>query len=142
MPITIDSYFCDAQGQDRRAMCAREYKPEYWHNAALLLTRVNALESCYLAQFPSRSPYRKNSGWRPPTVNAATPGAAKISAHMTAQALDIDDDDGLIDDWLLSAPGQAALTKCELWHEHPSTTKGWAHVQSYPPASGRRTFYA
>ena len=28
-----------------------------------------------------------------------------------------------------------------LWLEHPAATKGWAHVQTKPPRSGRRVFY-
>lgn len=82
-----------------------------------------------------------SSGWRPPEVNAATPNAALRSKHMTGQAIDIFDPDGDLDDWLMTGEGQAALTALGLWHEHPSATKGWAHLQTIPPRSGRRTFY-
>lgn len=82
-----------------------------------------------------------SSGWRPPAVNASTPNAAPNSKHMTGQAIDIYDPDGDLDDWLMSGEGQAALMGLGLWHEHPSATKGWAHVQTIPPRSGRRTFY-
>lgn len=87
----------------------------------------------------TRSPV--SSGWRPPVVNAGTPGAAVNSKHMTGQALDIYDPDGDLDDWLMTGEGQAALAALGLWHEHPSATKGWAHIQTVPPRSGRRTFY-
>ena len=82
-----------------------------------------------------------SSGWRPPEVNAATPNAALRSKHMTGQAIDIFDPDGDLDDWLMTGEGQAALTALGLWHELPSATKGWAHLQTIPPRSGRRTFY-
>ncbi|WP_343625355.1 hypothetical protein [Roseateles puraquae] len=82
-----------------------------------------------------------SSGWRPPEVNAATPNAAARSKHMTGQAIDIYDPDGDLDDWLMTGEGQAAMVALGLWHEHPSATKGWAHVQTVPPNSGRRTFY-
>ena len=82
-----------------------------------------------------------SSGWRPPEVNAATPNAATKSKHMTGQAIDIYDPDGDLDTWLMTGDGQAALTALGLWHEHPSATKGWAHVQTVPPRSGNRTFY-
>lgn len=82
-----------------------------------------------------------SSGWRPPDINAATPGAAPKSKHMTAQAIDLYDPDGDLDDWLMTPDGQKAMTDLGLWHEHPGSTKGWAHVQSVPPRSGRRTFY-
>jgi len=82
-----------------------------------------------------------NSGWRPAAINADTPGAARGSKHITAQAIDIDDDGGELDNWLLTDAGQAALIKIGLWHEHPASTKGWAHLQIIPPGSGNRTFY-
>jgi hypothetical protein len=82
-----------------------------------------------------------NSGWRPPAVNAATPGAAVRSKHMSCQAIDVHDLDGLIDNWLMGPAGQAALAEIGLWLEHPSSTKGWSHWQIVPPASGNRVFY-
>jgi hypothetical protein len=82
-----------------------------------------------------------SSGWRPPEVNAATPNAALRSKHMTGQAVDIYDPDGDLDEWLMTGEGQAAMTALGLWHEHPSATKGWAHLQTVPPRSGRRTFF-
>ena len=81
------------------------------------------------------------SGWRPPEINCATPGAAPNSKHMTGQALDVYDPDGDLDEWLISGEGQAALQALGLWMEHPSATKGWAHLQTIPPRSGRRVFY-
>lgn len=81
------------------------------------------------------------SGWRPASVNAQTPRAAPNSRHITGQAIDIADDDGLLDDWLLSDPGQRAIEEIGLWMEHPACTKSWAHLQTVPPLSGRRVFY-
>jgi hypothetical protein len=82
-----------------------------------------------------------SSGWRPPSVNANTPRAAARSKHITGQACDIYDPDGDLDEWLMTDEGQKALVEIGLWHEHPSATKGWAHVQTIPPNSKRRTFY-
>jgi len=82
-----------------------------------------------------------SSGWRPASVNAATPRAAVNSKHMTGQAIDLYDPDGDLDEWLITPAGQKVMADIGLWHEHPSATKGWAHVQSIPPGSGRRTFY-
>lgn len=82
-----------------------------------------------------------SSGWRPPSVNANTPRAAVRSKHITGQACDIYDPDGDLDEWLMTDEGQKALIEIGLWHEHPSATKGWAHVQTIPPNSKRRTFY-
>ncbi len=81
-----------------------------------------------------------SSGWRPADINAATPGAAARSLHMTCEAIDLFDPDGLVDDWLL-ANADTVLRDLALWLEHPAATKGWAHVQLRPPRSGRRVFY-
>jgi len=80
-----------------------------------------------------------SSGWRPPDVNAATPGAAPKSKHITGQAIDLYDAEGNLDEWLLLNP--QILKDLGLWQEHPSATKGWTHVQSIPPRSGNRVFY-
>lgn len=81
------------------------------------------------------------SGWRPPDINAATAGARPRSLHLQCKAIDLYDPDGDLDEWLLSEDGQGALSTLGLWHEHPAATKGWAHVQTSPPFSKRRTFY-
>ena len=80
-----------------------------------------------------------NSGWRPPEVNAMTPGAAARSKHMTGQAIDIADPEGNLDEWCLAH--LTTLERCGLWLEHPSATKGWCHVQIVAPRSGNRVFY-
>jgi len=82
-----------------------------------------------------------SSGWRPPDVNAGTPNAAPNSNHMTGRAIDIYDPDGDLDEWLMTAYGQAALASLGLWMEHPSATKGWSHLQTIPPHSGKRVYH-
>lgn len=80
-----------------------------------------------------------NSGWRPPAVNAGTPGAAVFSRHMTGEAIDLYDPEGDLDEWCLAHP--EILEKLGLWQEHPASTKGWCHVQTVPPKSQNRVFY-
>lgn len=79
------------------------------------------------------------SGWRPPEINARTRGAAARSRHITAQAIDLHDPEGQLDDWCMYNPD--ALAEIGLWLEHPAATKGWCHLQTVPPRSGRRVFY-
>lgn len=79
------------------------------------------------------------SGWRPPEVNAATPGAAQFSRHMTGQAVDLADPEGDLDDWCMKH--SEILENIGLWQEHPASTKGWCHVQIVAPKSGNRVFY-
>ena len=79
-----------------------------------------------------------NSGWRPPAVNEATPGASRTSLHMTGQAIDLYDPDGAIDAWLMA--DLQPLEQLGLWLEHPDATPRWCHVQTLPPRSRNRVF--
>ncbi len=110
-------------------------KPDIKRNAITTVALTNEL----LAIFGQGR--KVNSGWRPPAVNAATPNAAAMSKHMLGQAIDLADPEGDLDDWLMGDIGQAAMARLGLWHEHPAATKGWAHLQTVPPRSGKRTFY-
>jgi hypothetical protein len=102
-------------------------------NAATTLKRANQL----LEKFGETRSI--NSGWRPPAVNAGTPGAAVASKHMTGEAVDLSDPEGDLDAWCLDNP--EVLVTIGLWQEHPASTKGWCHVQTVPPKSGNRVFY-
>jgi len=82
-----------------------------------------------------------SSGWRPPSVNANTQGAAPNSKHMTGQAIDIYDPDGDLDNWLITDSGLKALEDLGLWIEHPLATKGWSHLQIIPPGSRHRVYF-
>lgn len=112
---------------------AADLTAELWVNAEETVRRVSAL----LQEFGEERGVR--SGWRPPAVNAKTPGAKVNSNHMTCRACDLDDPDGDLDEWALDHP--EVLERLELWQEHPSATKGWAHFQTVPPKSGKRVFY-
>ena len=79
-----------------------------------------------------------NSGWRPRSINAATPGASKTSLHIICKACDLSDSDEALDDWCLEHPD--VLERLGLWQESPRSTLGWCHVQIVPPRSGRRVF--
>ena len=79
------------------------------------------------------------SGWRPATVNAAVPGAAKVSKHLSCLAIDLEDRNGALDAWCLT--NLDTLEELGLWLEHPDATPGWCHLQTQPPRSGSRVFY-
>lgn len=128
--ITLQDYW---MGRDKEYPLA--LTPQIEKNAAMTVQLANML----LLKFGEGR--KVNSGWRPPAVNVATPNAAMNSKHMTGQAIDLADPDGDLDEWLLSAEGQAVLEELGLWMEHPACTKSWTHVQTVPPKSGRRTFY-
>lgn len=115
------------------------------HNAGITVEAANKL--LVLAKLAGvsleASPRTGNivsSGWRPPTINAATPGAAVRSKHLSCQAVDLYDPDGDLDEWCL-ANAATVLRDLGLWLEHPAATKGWCHVQTVPPGSRNRVFY-
>lgn len=126
--ISLDDYW---MGRDKEY--ADELTPSIELQAKITISRANVL----LATFGEQRTV--NSGWRPPEVNTATPGAAMFSRHMTGQAIDISDPEGDLDEWCLSH--QDTLAGIGLWLEHPASTKGWCHVQTVPPKSGNRVFY-
>lgn len=104
-------------------------------NARVLLEKVNKL----VRNLPFPFEVHVNSGWRPPEYNKTIPGAAPNSKHMTGQAIDLGDPDGQLDDYLSGNP--EVIIQHDLYMEHPLSTKGWCHLQSIPPRSGKRIFY-
>lgn len=139
--ISVLDYF-----MGRREQYPMSVTPELEANAAVIVERANKLLAqalTYGVHVPANpsTGSQVSSGWRPAAVNSSTPNAAPNSRHMTGQAVDLYDPDGDLDEWLMTGEGQAALTAIGLWHEHPSATKTWCHVQTIPPRSGRRTFY-
>jgi LAS superfamily LD-carboxypeptidase LdcB len=107
--------------------------------AADTVAKANLLISSFRMLTKDTEHRKVNSGWRPAAVNKATAGAAPRSKHMTGQAIDISDPDGDLDDWCMEHP--EVLQTIGLWLEHPSATKGWTHLQTCPPKSGKRIFH-
>lgn len=119
--ISIEAYFADSKtGEDRRIKYGADYTPEILSNATVLLEKVNAL----LADLGILS-CTLNSGWRPPSVNAAIGGARK-SLHVTGKAIDLTDKSGQLDQVLSDKP--ELLKKHELWREDSGSTPGWCHL--------------
>jgi hypothetical protein len=118
--ITIHDY---AMGRD-------ELFPKEWElvkdNAEKFLDQLNA----FLAEaFPDHA-FFIASGWRPESVNKATPGASVKSWHIKAMAIDLDDRDHFLKDNLKPDinPGQAELLrKHGLFMEHRDSCPDWCH---------------
>jgi len=139
--ISVQDYW---MGRDREFPMAMS--PDLEKNAATMVELANKLlviahSAGITIPTNPRTGSVVSSGWRPASVNAATPNAAPNSKHMTGQAIDLYDPDGDLDEWLMTPDGQKTMADIGLWHENPAATKGWAHVQSIPPRSGRRTFF-
>jgi len=107
-------------------------------NAEVLLGHVNAL----LDEFGEKRELR--SGWRPLSVNDTILNASRKSKHITAQAVDIEDNDGRLKEFALvrdSEHGYPTLERYGLYAEYGDATPTWLHVQSIPPGSGKRVYY-
>lgn len=123
---------------------------EYIANAVQLLDRVNdLLDQAGLAGIhPGIDQVSHNavaSGYRPPSVNAATSNAGAHSKHLTCQAVDIQDTPSrALAQWCCRNLGELEFSK--LWIEDPRWTGGhanldpWVHFQSVPPGSGKRIY--
>lgn len=139
MILTVEDYFA-------RHLAGHEHEltDEIRRNAADLVARQNRLlvalqeDDVQLRLHPLTGTLY-SSGWRPVSVNAATPGAAVFSNHMIGNAGDLYDPHGEIDEWCMLH--QNFLASIGLWLEHPAATKGWSHTQRVAPRSGNRVFY-
>ena len=116
----------------RDVQYASEYTQEISDNLDKLLVPMNQIRDAY------GSPMTVNSGWRPPEVNAATPGAAAHSKHMIGLACDIADPDGALMAWVLA--NLALMQQLGIYHENFDWTPNWVHFQLGAPASGKRIF--
>lgn len=137
-PLTLHAYFGHLDGHSLITEAMRA-------NARDLLTRVNALlamaesDGVTLEINPVTKTHISGSGaggWRMP---ASTVGAPN-SAHKTGQAVDLyDPTDGDLDDWCMTHLDE--LERLGLYMEHPAATKGWCHLTTRAPRSGKRVFY-
>lgn len=97
-----------------------EYSKEISDNIDKLLIPLNKLRDAY------GKPMQVSSGWRPPSLNAAVPNAAKKSNHTLGLACDFKDTDGELDKWCLN--NMPLLKSLGLWLENPDNTPGWCHL--------------
>ncbi len=88
-------------------------------------------------------PMTVTSGLRLPEHNDATSNAAKRSAHLTGEAIDVRDVDGSLMRWVLQ--NLSLMQELGIYIEDfrwtRSKTKGyWVHLGTRKPSSGRRIF--
>lgn len=121
--------------QGRDVLFKSELTQEILGNAIEVMRRVNLLLK--RAGFTDRD---ASSGWRPAAVNASTPKAASKSKHLLGLAIDVQDGDKALQQWCMA--NTDVLAELGLWMEHPRDTPTWCHLQSVPPRSGNRVFYA
>lgn len=133
--ITLTDYW---MGRDKEF--AAELTDEIRENAESTVVKANLLLGYFKSEaFGDYDRYHVTSGWRSRQVNASIATASPRSKHMTGQAIDLADPEGVLDDWCMEH--QDILERLGLYLEHPSATKGWCHLQIVPPRSGKRVFY-
>lgn len=133
--ITVTDYW---MGRDKQF-------PEYMTPAIAAaaretVRRVNQFLVDFYGAVPQAVERHVNSGWRPPPVNAGTRNAAKNSPHMSGEGMDLSDDDEVLDAWINSPAGLAALEQHDLYAERREYTPRWAHLQTRRTVSGLRVF--
>ena len=130
--ITLDAYW---KGRDKEY--ANELTEQIQANAAETVKRVNQLLA--LAEADTGMVFEEvSSGWRPAEVNDATANAASHSKHLTAEACDVRDPQGHLDEWCVQ--NQDKLAEIGLWLELPKATPTWTHLQTVAPKSHARIF--
>ncbi len=147
MDLSVQEYFTDESGARRDIVYASLCTPQIRSSAVITVARWNMLLGYFYAANPDAPRRKVDSGWRPPAINAATPGAATNSTHLGAQAADIWDADRLLARWILQneidckAAGRLSYaTQIGLWFEDFRTTPTWVHGQIVPPHSGLRIY--
>jgi len=109
-----------------------DYTQEISDNLDKLLIPMNQIRTIWA------KPMIVNSGWRPPSINAETPGAAKASKHMIGLAVDISDTDGSLWSWVLQ--NLDLMQQLGIYFEDKRWTPDWVHFQLGAPGSGKRIF--
>ena len=127
--ITVDEYLAQ-HGAGYEA----ELDDDLRANAQITVDRANAV----LEAFGESRGLR--SGWRPRSVNDATPNAAHNSRHITCEAIDIEDDDKRLQEWCSEHDGER-LIPFDCYMENPIATPSWVHLQIVPPGSGLRVYF-
>jgi hypothetical protein len=111
---------------------ASDYTAAVSANLDATLQRVNQVRGAY------GRPMAVNSGWRPPSVNGSTPGAAPHSNHVRGLAVDFRDRDGVLRSWCLA--NLAVLQRIGIWMEDFQWTPTWVHMQIIAPHSKSRIY--
>lgn len=105
---------------------------EIQNNLKILLERVNKIRTAY------KVPMIVTSGLRSQADQTRINPKAPQSNHTKGAAVDISDPDGKFKKWILD--NVKLFEDVGLWMEDFSATPNWAHLQIYPPKSGKRFF--
>ncbi len=125
-------------------------------NLDLLVEKINKLGK--MVPDNLKGPRKCNSGYRSPedqyriykqrAKNKQAPfedgiyiqSKVPITNHMKGGAIDLNDPDDTLDEWLETEDGKKVVKELDLYIENRKYTKGWAHVQVIRTKSGNRYF--
>lgn len=108
---------------------------EFIENAEDLLEKISLLEEALGVEFVLTGGYRPEEE----VENHTLPGCPH-DAHTTCRGIDLHDPTLAISAQLMN--DQDLLVQTGLWMENPISAKDHIHLQSYPPGSGKRVFFA
>lgn len=100
-------------------------------NSTILVSKANQLQKIL------QHPFTISSGFRSEEHNKRV-GGSETSLHKLFAAVDILDPDSWIAKILVEK--SFLLEELDLYMEHPKYTKGYVHLQIFPPKSRRRIF--
>ncbi len=100
---------------------------EYPLNAGQLVNLIKLQEMINNVENLYGFPLKISSGYRPGRFNVAA-GGSKASAHLTCEAVDIQDTKGVFKAWCLK--NIQVLTKMGVFMEDPTKTPTWCHLQT------------
>lgn len=120
----------------RDVQYASDFTEAMSDNVDELLEAVNE----FLADW--KGPTQVNSGWRPATINNMTPHASKTSKHLECLAIDLNDTDGSLWQYVLDNLSTATTLNIYLEDVRYTRTKrgNWVHLQLGGPKSRKRIF--
>lgn len=110
--------------------------PEIESNLKTLLTRLNALGNVYGKAMIVSSGLRSEQLQK--VLISTGRSTATHSKHLTGEAADIYDPDGIFWQWLMDNINLVEQT--QLWLEDKKYCPMWVHCQIVPPLSGKRIF--
>ena len=109
---------------------------EQIENANKTVVQVNQLLFKFFSDNPNSPRKPVSSGYRPASINQATPNAAKRSAHMSCEAVDLRDMDKKLGEWCMN--NLKVLEDLGLYMESLTFTHDkaknspWVHLQIRP----------
>jgi hypothetical protein len=127
--FTLANYY---KGRD--ILYPKELTQKLKDNATYTVACTNRLMVFMEADEIDTSQIDNNSGWRPKSINTATPGADPNSPHVTCEGIDLSDKNNIVKKWIQDNPDKVKEAGFVATEDF-SLTSTWCHLQTRPPLS-------